>query len=123
MELTFDDVVKYAELKGYAHREEPSKAKDYTQTFWDYPWRPNTTIMALYEGERRTLRGKKEPEVCWICISCYGDIISVPSRHIRKMCEKRGFSFLPDVKDHIIKTLNGYDEPDILDYIKSKEAH
>lgn len=122
MNLTFEEVVKYAEIKGYTHREEPSRAKDYTKTYWEYPWIPNTTIMALYEGEKRTLRGKKEPEVCWICISCYGNIMSVPSRHIRKMKELRGFGFLPEISDHIKKTINGYDEPDILDYIKSKEA-
>lgn len=122
MNLTFEEVVKYAEMKGYAHREDQSRAKDYTKTYWEYPWRPNTTIMALYEGEKRTLRGKKEPEVCWICISCYGDIMSVPSRHIRKMNAVRGFGFMPEISDHIKRTVNGYDEPDILDYIINKEA-
>lgn len=91
--FTFDDVVKYAEGLGWEHRKEPSRARDYTMTFWHSGWN-GETIMALYEGEKRTLRGKDKPEVCWVCIHGDGSVSSVPSRHFQKYyTEKRGFYF------------------------------
>ena len=91
--FTFDDIVKYAEALGWEHRGEPSRAKDYTMTFWEEPM-SHSVIMALYEGERRTLRGKDKPEVCWICIHGDGSISSVPSRYFQRYyTEKKGFYF------------------------------
>lgn len=90
--FTFDEIVKYAESLGWKHRGEPSRAKDYTKTFWQTPY--GEVIMALYEGERRTLRGHDKPEVCWICIHSDGSVSSLPSRYFQRyMTEKRGFRF------------------------------
>lgn len=90
--FTFEDVIKYAEALGWEHRGEPSRAKDYTMTYWQTPH--GETIMSLYEGERRTLRGKVKPEVCWICIHGDGSVSSVPSRYFQRYYTKKpGFYF------------------------------
>ena len=104
--FTFDDVVGYAEGLGWEHRGEPSKAKDYTMTFWYSGW-SHETIMALYEGEKRTLRGKKNPEVCWICLHSDGSVSSVPSRYFRTfMIEKKGFWLTDEGKQRIANYFN-----------------
>lgn len=80
--LTFEDVVRYAELCGKKHREEASRAKDMAGLILNYPYN-SKTIMVLYEGERRTVRGHDKPEVCWICVCPDGSLISVPARNLR----------------------------------------
>ena len=104
--FTFDDVVKYAEALGWKHREGPSRAKDYTMTFWHSGWN-GETIMALYEGEKRTLRGKDKPEVCWICIHGDGSVSSVPSRHLQKYyTQKKGFYLTENGKQKLADYYN-----------------
>lgn len=80
--FTFEEAIRYAELLGYEHRGEPSRAKDYTYTFWQTPHYDK--LMVLYEGKKRILRGHNEPEVCWICLHQDGSVSSVPSRYFRK---------------------------------------
>lgn len=111
--FTFEDVIKYAEALGYEHRGEPSRAKDYTMTYWFSNW-TNEVIMVLYEGKKRTLRGKDKPEVCWICIHGDGSVSSVPSRYFRTcMIERRGFSFTQTGKQRLANYYNKQEE-DIL---------
>lgn len=112
--LLFQDVCDYALWKGFEPRpiEEKSRAKDYTQTYWKCPW-DGSTLMALYEGVRRTLRGFEKPEVCWVCIDPYGNIRSIPSRHIRMMGPMCGFGFTDDARNEILKYKNGYAQEDL----------
>lgn len=111
-DFTFEDVVEYAEALGYEHRGEPSKAKDYTMTFWQTPY--GETMMSLYEGKKRTLRGKDKPEVCWVCIHDDGSVSSVPSRHFRTyLIERRGFSFTQTGKQRLANYFTRQEE-DIL---------
>lgn len=107
--ITFEDVCEYAKNAGFAPRGEESKAKDYTQTYWHNPW-AHFNIMVLYEGEKRTLRGHEKPEVCWICIDCFGNIMSIPSRHIRMMDSICGFGLTAEGRDKIIKYKNNIQE-------------
>lgn len=79
--FSFEEIVNYAEKLGYAHRGDSSRAKDYTHTYWQTPF--FDYLMVLYEGEKRTIRGRTEPEVCWICIHQDGSISSTPSRYFR----------------------------------------
>ena len=91
--FTFEEIVYYAEQNGYEHRGEPSRAKDFTFTFWMSPW-SGEVIMVLYEGERRILRGHETPEVCWICIYPDGSVGSIPSRYLRRhYIQQKGFAF------------------------------
>lgn len=99
-EMTFELVCDYAK-QAFAPREGKSKAKDYTQTYWDLPY-SGRRVMALYEGEKRTLRGHDEPEVCWICVDEYAGVFSVPSRYIRKADMLCGFGFNPSGRQRII---------------------
>ena len=92
MKLTFDDVCHYAEWLGFKHRGEPSKSYDWTQTYFWNGWR-NCHMMVLYEGEKRIVKGHTQPEVCWVCIDPNGKVLSVPSRHLRKMEQVKGFGF------------------------------
>lgn len=93
MTMTFDLVCDYAK-QYYKPRpaEENSRAKDMTQTYWIRPW-DNAKLMVLYEGERRQLKGRDKPEVCWICVDEYGNLTSTPSRHFRLMGCSCGFGF------------------------------
>jgi hypothetical protein len=69
--------------------------------------------MALYEGEKRTLRGHDKPEVCWICIHGDGSVSSVPSRYFRTfMIEKKGFGFTQNGKQKIADYYNNKQEED-----------
>ena len=103
--FTFEEVIKYAESLGWEHRGEPSKAKDYTMTFWRTPY--GETVMSLYEGEKRTLRGKDKPEVCWICIHADGSVSSLPSRYFRNyMVETTGFKFSNEGRQRIADFYN-----------------
>ena len=92
--MRFETVENYAK-QFYSPRLDKSRAKDMTKTFWQYPW--GTTIMVLYEGEKRTLRGKQKPEVCWICIDNAGKVSSIAARHIRNMKQLAGFRFNKDI--------------------------
>lgn len=107
--LTFEDVCYYAELCGCEHREEPSKAKDYTGQFFKSPW-ANKTVMVLYEAPRRTLRGHDKPEVCWWVIDSFGIMENVPARHIRMMTPARGLSIADVGYEKIFKILNKIQE-------------
>lgn len=91
-QLTFEDVVLYAEIQGFPHRGEPSKAKDLTMTFWFSPWQ-HVPLMVLYEAPKRLVRGQPKEEVCWICVDDNGSLYNIPSRHIRRMEYKCGFGF------------------------------
>lgn len=99
-EMTFELVCEYAR-QAFPPREGESKAKDYTQTYWDLPY-GGRRVMALYEGEKRTLRGHDKPEVCWICIDEYAGVFSVPSRYIRKADAVKGFGFFPAGRQQLI---------------------
>lgn len=88
--FTFEEVVRCAETQGYEHRGEPSRAHDYTQTYWRTF--NNNSVMVLYEGKKRKLRGHDKEEVCWICVYEDGSFGSVPSRYFRKhFIELAGF--------------------------------
>lgn len=104
----FETVCRYGELN-YKRREGPSRAKDYTQTYYWNHWQ-KCSIMALYEGEKRTLRGHDKPEVCWICIDQYGALHSIPSRHLRLMDQKCGFGFIPGVWEAMFDVLDWAEE-------------
>lgn len=109
-DFTFEEVVRYAEEQGYEHRGEPSKAKDYTKTYWLNSF-SNEAIMVLYEGKKRTLRGKVKPEVCWICIHGDGSVSSVPSRYFQRyFTERRGFSFTNTGKQRLADYYNKQEE-------------
>lgn len=95
MERNFDTVCRYGELR-YNRREGPSKAKDLSCTYYYNHWK-QVNIMALFEGEKRTLRGHDKPEVCWICIDEFGELSSIPARHLRMMDSICGFGFVPGV--------------------------
>lgn len=118
MEITFDMLCEYAKELGFKPRpiEENSKAKDITQTYYKMPWN-GQNIMTLYEGEKRTLRGRDVPEVCWICINSSGDVMSIPSRTIRQMTTLRGFGLSNYAADKVETVLCGKQkELDIYDY-------
>lgn len=98
--LTFEDVCNYAEWLGFKHRGEPSKSHDWTQKYVWNGWL-DRQMMVLYEGPKRIVRGHKEPEVCWICVTEDGRVLSVPSRHLRKMELLPGFAFSGDGRNCI----------------------
>lgn len=100
MEMTYELVEEYAKQER-SPRTDVSRAKDMSHTFWELPWN-GMNIMVLYEGERRTLRGHQKPEVCWICVNEYGDILSIAARHIRQANYKCGFGFNPIGRQKII---------------------
>ena len=89
--LTFADVCEYAEKLGCAHREGPSRAKNYAGEFFFNHWR-NKTIMPLYEAPKRTLKGKTKPEVCWWCMDSAGNVENVAARHLRMMDAVKGLA-------------------------------
>lgn len=103
--LTFEDVCRYAELSNCLHREDLSKAKDLTQTYYWNPWR-NCYIMVLYEAPKRLLRGGVNPEVCWWCIDGEGELTNEASRNIRRMTPAKGLGITVDGYDKIMKVLN-----------------
>lgn len=107
--ITFEDVCEYAKSVGFAPRGEESRAKDYTQTYWHNPW-GHFNLMVLYEGEKRILRGHDKPEVCWICIDGFGEVMSIPSRHIRMMNNICGFGLTTEGSDKILKYKNNIKE-------------
>jgi hypothetical protein len=72
--------------------------------FWNH-WK-NIPIMVLYEGPKRTCKGKPEPEVCWWIIEPNGSIHSYPARNIRKMDEIKGFSLNYEGKAKINTIIN-----------------
>lgn len=104
--LTFEDVCRYAELRGCPHREEESRAKDLTQNYYWNPWR-RRYIMVLYEAPRRILRGGTKPEVCWWCIDGDGNISNEASRNLRRMDPAKGLAMYSDAVDKIQAVLNG----------------
>lgn len=107
--LTFEDACHYAELRGYAHREDPSRAKDYTGKFFRSPW-TGYPIMVLYEAPRRIPKGKDKPEVMWWVMDSLGDIAGIYSRNIRLMEEAKGMPLGDSGYNKIVKVLNGYKE-------------
>lgn len=107
--MTFTDVCHYAELSGCPHREEPSKAKDLTQTYYWNPWK-RRYIMVLYEAPRRILRGGTKPEVCWWCIDADGTLYNEASRNIRMMDSAKGFAIGTEGFNKITKVLNNIQE-------------
>lgn len=107
--LTFEDVVKYAELCECEHRDEFSRATDYTGKFFHNHW-IHQNMMVLYEAPRRVLKGHDKPEVCWWCIAEDGGIRNIPSRHLRMMDEKKGFVLYDKAYEMIEKALNGVDD-------------
>lgn len=98
--LTFEEVCRYAELTGHKHREEPSKAKDYTGQFFKSCW-SEAVVMVLYEAPRRTPRGKDKPEVMWWVIDSEGEICGLYSRNIRLMTPAKGLGISSDGYDKI----------------------
>ena len=105
--MTFTDVCHYAELSGCPHREDQSRAKDLTQTYYWNPWR-KCYLMVLYEGPRRILRGGTKPEVCWWVIDSDGNLWSEASRNIRRMDPAKGLRIGEIGYNRIMKVLNGY---------------
>lgn len=105
--MTFNDVCHYAELSGCPHREDQSRAKDLTQTYYWNPWR-RCYLMVLYEGPRRILRGGTKPEVCWWVIDSDGNLWSEASRNIRRMDPAKGLRIGEEGYNKIMKVLNGY---------------
>ena len=109
--MTFNDVCHYAELSGCPHREEPSRAKDLTQTYYWNPWRKRY-IMVLYEAPRRILRGGTKPEVCWWCIDSDANISNEASRNIRLMEPAKGIGMSKEGVDKILTKINNYKAED-----------
>lgn len=109
--MTFTDVCHYAELSGCLHREDPSRAKDLTQTYYWNPWR-RRYIMVLYEAPRRVLRGGTKAEVCWWCIDGDANISNEASRNLRLMTPAKGIGISDMGYEKIMKTINGYMEDD-----------
>ena len=107
--MTFTDVCHYAELSGCPHREDISKSKDLTQTYYWNPWRKRY-IMVLYEAPKRILQGKTEPEVCWWCIDGDGNIMNEASRNIRLMDQAKGLRIGNEGYDKIMKVLNNVED-------------
>lgn len=105
IKLTFEEVIQYAEMRGYPHRQGPSKAADFTQTYFYHHWK-RVPIMVLYEAPKRIVGNRKEPEVCWWAISPNGDIINVPSRYLRQMDTRPGFGLTYRGYTQIIETIN-----------------
>ena len=107
--LTFDEVCRYAELCGKKHREgkSGSNLRDMTQEYLYHAY-GNKTIMVLYQGERRVVRGKTEPEVCWICVGPDAELMSIPSRTLRMFCAQKGFGLTDKGKEKIFRVLNGF---------------
>ena len=105
--LTFANVCRYAEICGRSHRQEASRAKDMAQLYLYMPW-GNKTIMVLYEGERRVVRGHDKPEVCWICVGPDAELMSIPSRTLRMMTPRPGFGFWERGRDKVFRVLNGF---------------
>ena len=103
--MTFTDVCHYAELSGCPHREDSSKAKDLTQTYYWNPWR-RRYIMVLYEAPRRILRGGTKPEVCWWCIDGNGNLMNEASRNIRLMVPAKGIGIGKEGYEKIITVIN-----------------
>lgn len=107
--LTFEDVCRYAELLGCEHREEPSRAKDYTGQFFKSPW-TGYPVMILYEAPRRIPKNKDVPEVCWWAIDGLGNVGGLYSRTIRLMEPAKGLAISDAGYEKIMKVLNGYAE-------------
>lgn len=107
--LSFEDVVRYAELCECEHRGEPSKATDHTGKFFYNHWL-GLDMVVLYEGPRRVLAGHDKPEVCWWCLCEDGGVRSIAARHLRMMDEKKGFVFYDRAYEMIVKALNGIDD-------------
>lgn len=103
--LTFEDVCRYAEMIGCEHREGPSKAKDYTQNYFWNPWR-RRYLMVLYEAPKRMLRGCVKEEVCWWCIDCDARVSNEAARNLRLMTPAKGLGISKQGCDLMIKTLN-----------------
>lgn len=103
--LTFEDVCLYAEKLGCGHREGPSKAKNVAGQFFYNHW-THRIIMPLYEGPKRTIKGKNKPEVCWWCLDSAGNVSSVPSRYLRMMDAAKGLAIWNSGYDIIINTIN-----------------
>lgn len=110
--LTFEDVCRYAELSGCEHRQEPSRAKDYTGQFFTSPWTGHP-VMILYEGPRRIPKGKETPEVQWWAIDSLGNLAGLYSRTIRMMTPAKGLAIGDTGYEKIMKVLNGYKEDDV----------
>lgn len=89
----YELLCEFARLRGFAPRQDKSRATDHTLDFRYNHW-THTLLMPLYEGEKRTLQGRDKPEVCWVCIDEWGGITSVPSRHLRTMDKRKGFGFV-----------------------------
>lgn len=102
--LSFDEIVKYAELLGFEHRGEPSRAVDFTYTFWMTPHYDR--LMVLYEGKKRIVRGRSKAEVCWVCIHKDGKVSSIPSRYFRQFYTNMpGFPLTDEAKEKIYTKL------------------
>lgn len=106
--ITFEEVVRYAELCEFPHREDKSHSKDYSQYYLQNPW-SGESFMVLYETNKRIPRGKTQPQVSWVCINCYGDVFYMTSGNIRKCYQMCGFGFTDAAFDKIKKKLNGYE--------------
>ena len=109
--MTFNDVCHYAELSGCSHREDPSRAKDYTQNYFWSPWRKRY-LMVLYEAPRRILRGGTKPEVCWWCIDSDANISNEAARNLRLMEPAKGLGIGKEGYEKMMKVLNGIKEDD-----------
>lgn len=107
--ISFQEVVKYAEMRGCPHREGVSKAADFTQTYFFHHWK-SVPIMVLYEAPKRIVGNRTEPEVCWWVIGPDGDLFNVPSRNLRQMDRRPGFGLTERGFTKVMKTLNNIEE-------------
>lgn len=104
--IEFWELIDYAKEKGYPERKDKSKrVKDMTGrmfvTFFQ-------TVIVLYEGEKRIVRGHDKPEVCWICMAEDGKIMSIPARQLRAATKATGFCLWNNIRRELIKRRDIY---------------
>ena len=110
--MKFADVCAYAQ-EVFPERDPSEKGADrvtdWTYTFWLHPYQ-HCPMMVLYQGQKRlaSRAPKAKPEVCWICVTARGDVISVPSRLLRDLAYDKtncwslaGFSFWKQGREKI----------------------
>lgn len=99
--ITMAEVIDYARLdKGFTKREGKSRAKDLQGKMYRFYGKD---LLVLYEGDKRVLRGHDKPEVCWICIDCFGCVQSIAARHLRHCDPCSSFCFCDFMREEFLR--------------------
>lgn len=106
--LTYEQMCRYAEMTGHAHREDQSRAKDYRGQVFRSPWsqEENVDVVVLYEAPRRTQKGKDKPIVCWWVMDKDGTICCLYARYLRLFKQVEDFNVSAYGYNNIKTTLN-----------------